>query len=229
MRKAPSLLSFSTDSCSTLGWGTVRSLMFKAPWEERKRNRASSGHWITRETIENKLNLFFAHFEVTLLLLFTNLFPRAESPYLVSQIINTVQSRVDHQHGVGQRLVLELRHGKHSVVQLGTGAHPERFLHDAHTNTQNWINTSLMLWTTTWSWDWITPVWAEPGCRAGRVWDRPGPEAQAAGWSTQTVGMTSVSQRQRWSSRLSHHSDWPSHSGPQLERERERVFSEEEL
>lgn len=31
MRKAPSRFSFSTDSCSTLGWGTVRSLMFKAP------------------------------------------------------------------------------------------------------------------------------------------------------------------------------------------------------
>lgn len=31
MRKAPSLLSFSTDSCSTLGCGIVRSLMFKAP------------------------------------------------------------------------------------------------------------------------------------------------------------------------------------------------------
>lgn len=39
MRKAPSLLSFSTDSCSSLGWGMVRSLMFKAPWRWKKQTK----------------------------------------------------------------------------------------------------------------------------------------------------------------------------------------------
>jgi hypothetical protein len=37
MRKAPSLLSFSTDNCWTLGWGMVRSLTFRAPCGGRRR------------------------------------------------------------------------------------------------------------------------------------------------------------------------------------------------
>lgn len=37
MRKAPSLLSFSTESWRTGGWGMVRSLMLSAPWELSRR------------------------------------------------------------------------------------------------------------------------------------------------------------------------------------------------
>lgn len=61
--------------------------------------------------------------------------------YLISQIIDSVQCRVDHQHGVGQRLVLQLTHGKHPVIQPGAGACPEGFLQA--TNTQNRINKGL--------------------------------------------------------------------------------------
>lgn len=42
MRKAPSLLSFSTESCSSLGCGMVRSLMFNAPWQFTKQNECGS-------------------------------------------------------------------------------------------------------------------------------------------------------------------------------------------
>lgn len=42
MRKAPSLLSFSTESCSSLGWGMVRSLTFNAPWQFTKQHKCDS-------------------------------------------------------------------------------------------------------------------------------------------------------------------------------------------
>lgn len=42
MRKAPSLLSFSTESCSSLGWGMVRSLTFNAPWQFTKQHKCYS-------------------------------------------------------------------------------------------------------------------------------------------------------------------------------------------
>lgn len=41
MRKAPSLLSFSTESWRTGGWGTVRSLALSAPWEWSRRVKLS--------------------------------------------------------------------------------------------------------------------------------------------------------------------------------------------
>lgn len=64
-------------------------------------------------------------------------------PHLIGQVVHSVQSRVDHQHGIGQRLVLQLTHGKHPVIQSGAGSCPECFLQGAHTNTLTWINTGL--------------------------------------------------------------------------------------
>lgn len=40
MRKAPSLLSFSTESWRIGGWGIVRSLMLSAPWEMKQKIKA---------------------------------------------------------------------------------------------------------------------------------------------------------------------------------------------
>lgn len=37
---------------------------------------------------------------------FTSLLTQADLSHLIAQIVDTVQSGVDHQHGVGQRLVL---------------------------------------------------------------------------------------------------------------------------
>lgn len=56
------------------------------------------------------------------------LFLPGRHPHLIGQVVDPVESGVDHQHGEGQRLVLQLVHGKHSVIQPGAGAGPEGFL-----------------------------------------------------------------------------------------------------
>lgn len=66
-----------------------------------------------------------------LLFFFTASHPPAGSllgSHLIREVVHSVQGRVDHQHGVDQRLVLQLGHGEDPVVQPGAGAGPEGFL-----------------------------------------------------------------------------------------------------
>ena len=155
MRKAPSLLSFSTDSCSNLGWGMVRSLMFKAPLGFRKNNKEDDleagrclfcSHLIKHNYIKWSVlqrELQKDHLTLIVQTASRNLSLLAEMlrvPHLIGQIVDTVQSRMDHQHGVGQRLVLQLTHGEDAVIQPGAGAGPEGFLQRAYISRQNCIN-----------------------------------------------------------------------------------------
>lgn len=57
-------------------------------------------------------------------------------PYLVSQVIQSVQRWVDHEHEVCQRLGLQLTHGEHAVIQSSAGAGPERSLDITDKKTQ---------------------------------------------------------------------------------------------
>lgn len=48
--------------------------------------------------------------------------------YLICKIVNSVQSRMDHEHQVSQGLVLQLTHGKHTLIQPCARSSAEGFL-----------------------------------------------------------------------------------------------------
>lgn len=134
--------------------GTESIILFRHPWGKRLPCWASprraeavwaegwSAHWCSTlpDNSQGKMDVIGKKKTKTHRIKITH---SLLLPHLISEVINTVERWVNHQHGVGQRLVLQLAHGEHPVIQPGAGPRPEGLLeHEQRGNMiQNCVPT----------------------------------------------------------------------------------------